>query len=370
VSAAVGIAVAAFVVVATLAVAREQNKPGSFVASLLAGLGGVALSAAFSGNPVAMTLALGLVVAVLVGTLVGNTPSIGLVRAVRRYLTWGTLAVSALVVSGILDRLYARQPGPGILGAVAGLFVVGLGISTNVLPLSVWLPGLAEEAPLSGGAIAGLLTSSMIAIVATALAMDPWLLTETSTQRALATAGGAGGLLSVVIALGETRPQRVFAYLVSASGAFFVATLPTSPRGDSSTVVWFLGAQAIAVGLGFTCLAASEGKLPSLFARRPAAAIGLWVSGLSLLGLPLSAGYVGRALVAPTIAVQHPVFFVVAGATSAIGGLAATRSFGSVFQRANVAREPILPFDIISYALSALLIVAGLIPAPILAWLR
>jgi NADH:ubiquinone oxidoreductase subunit 2 (subunit N) len=135
-------------------------------------------------------------------------------------------------------------------------------------------------------------------------------------------------------------------------------------------VVWYLAAQALAVGLGLTCLAASEGKLLSLFARRPAVAVGLWVSGLSLLGLPLTAGYVGRAVVAPSIAVQHPVYFVVAGATSAIGGFAATRTFGSVFQRAKIAREPTLPFDVVAYVLSALLIVAGLIPAPILAWLR
>jgi NADH:ubiquinone oxidoreductase subunit 2 (subunit N) len=195
-------------------------------------------------------------------------------------------------------------------------------------------------------------------------------LTEASTQRALATAGGIGGLLSVVVALGEARPQRVFAYLASASGAYFVATLPTSPRGDSSSVVWYLAAQALAVGLGFACLAASEGKLPTLFARRPSVAIGLWVSGLSLLGLPLTAGYVGRAAVAPAIAVQHPIFFVVAGVTSALGGLAAARSFGPVFQRASVTREPLLSFDVVSFALSALLIVAGLVPAPLLAPLR
>jgi NADH-quinone oxidoreductase subunit N len=370
VSAALSIAVAALIVVAALTVAREQRKPVSFIPSLIAGFGGVALSAGFSGNPVPMALALALAVAVLVGAPVGNSPSPGLLRAVRRYLIWGTLAASALVVSGILDRLYARQPGPGILGAVAGLFVVGVGISTNVLPLSVWLPRLAEEAPLGAGAIAGLLTSSMVTVVATSLATDPWLLTEVSTQRALAVAGGTSGLLGVVIALGESRPQRVFAYLVSASGGYFLATLPTSPRGDSAGVMWFLAAQALAVGLGFTCLAASEGKLEALFSRRPAVAIGLWVSALSLLGLPLTAGYVGRAVVAPSIAGQHPIFIVVAGVTSAIGGLAATRSFAFVFQRANVAREPLVPFDGVSYAVSALLIAVGLIPGPILDWLR
>src|SRR5439155_12167628 len=129
----------------------------------------------------------------------------------RRYLTWTTIAVSALVISGVLDRAYARQPGPGILGAVAGLFVVGVGISSNVLPLAVWLPGLVEEAPLGGGAIAGLLTSAMIAVVSAGLATNPGLLTDTSTQRALTTFGGAAALLSVVLAVGEKQPQRVFA---------------------------------------------------------------------------------------------------------------------------------------------------------------
>jgi formate hydrogenlyase subunit 3/multisubunit Na+/H+ antiporter MnhD subunit len=369
-AASIAVVTATLVALCAVAVAGEQERRAAFVPALLVGLGGVDLSVSLGGNPVAMALAVALVVAVLVGTILGNSPSIAIARAGRRYLTWGTLAVTALVVSGLLERLYARQPGPGILAAVAGLFVVGVGILANVLPLSLWLPGLADESPLAAAAITGLLTSSLVAIVAVALATDPWLLAETSTQRALAVVCGAGGILSVVLATGERDPSRAFAYLVSASGAFFLAMLPINPRGDSSGVGWFLAAQALATGLGFTCLAASEGKLTSLLGRRPMAAIGLWTSTLSLVGIPLTAGYVGRALVAPTITEQYPIFLLLAALTSAIGGIAATRSFGTVFQRTTVAPEPIVAFDVTAGAMSLLLIVAGLIPSPILALLR
>jgi formate hydrogenlyase subunit 3/multisubunit Na+/H+ antiporter MnhD subunit len=369
-AACVGSVTATLVTLGAVAVAREQDRPVSFVQSLLLGLGGVILAVTLGGNPVAMALALAATIALLVGTALPSSESVAPMRAGRRYLTWGTLAASALVVSGLLERLYARQPGPGILAAAAGLFVVGVAILANVVPLSLWLPGLADESPLAAGVITGLLTSGLVTIVAVALATDPWLLAEASTQRALATVGLVGGLLSVVLALGERNPSRAFAYLVSASGGFFFATLPISPRGDSVGVAWFLAAQALATGLGFTCLAASECKLTSLLARRPAAAIGLWLATLSLIGFPLTAGYVGRALVAPTIAGQHVIFLLLAALTSAIGGIAATRSFGVVFQRTAAAHEPFLASDVTAVVMSAMLIVAGLLPSPLLALLR
>jgi formate hydrogenlyase subunit 3/multisubunit Na+/H+ antiporter MnhD subunit len=369
-AACVGVVTSVLVAVGALAVAQEQSRPTSFFQSLLAGLGGVTLAVTLGGNPVAMALALAFAVAALIGSVLGCSSTETMIRTGRRYLTWGTLAASALIVSGLLERLYARQPGPGILAAVAGLFVVGVGVLANVLPLSLWLPGLADESPLAAGAVAGLLTSGLVTIVAVALAGDPWLLAAASTQRALGAVGGIGGLLGVFLALGERNPTRVFAYLVSASGGFFLSMLPISPRGDSASVIWFLAAQAMAAGLGFTCLAAAEGKLGSLLVRRPAAAIGLWVATLSLIGFPLTAGFVGRASVAAVLASQYPVYLLVAALTSAIGGIAATRSFRVVFQPSAVPREPLLTFDLFAVGFSVLLIAAGLLPGPILALLR
>jgi formate hydrogenlyase subunit 3/multisubunit Na+/H+ antiporter MnhD subunit len=369
-AACVGVVTSILVALGALAVAREQTRPATFFQSLLAGLGGVMLAVTLGGNPVAMGLALACAIAVLIGTALGCSPTAAMIRTGRRYLTWGTFAASALIVSGLLERLYARQPGPGLLTAVAGLFVVGVGILACVLPLALWLPGLADESPLAAGVIAGLLTSGLVTIVALAQATDPWLLTAGSSQRALATIGGVSGLLGVLLALGERNPGRVFAYLSSVSGSFFLAMLPISPRGDSASVVWFLAAQALAVGLGFTCLAAAEGKLGSLLGRRPAAAVGLWVATLSLIGFPLTAGFVGRASVAPVLAGQHPLYLLVAALTSAIGGIAATRSFGIVFQRSVAPREPLLAFDLAAGGLSVLLVIAGLLPGPILALMR
>lgn len=367
---AMALATATLVVLAALAVSREQTVSSAFAPPVLLGLGGLALAVGLSSNAVAVGLALGFVVAVLVVATAVDPITTANLRVGQRYLTWTALAVSALVLSSILDRLYARQPGPGLLGAVAGLFVVGVGILVAAFPLALWLPGLAEDAPLGAGVASALLTSGAVAVIAGSVGSNPWLLGGTSAQNALAAFGGFGGLLSVILAVGEKRPNRVFAFLVSANASFAVTTLAISAPGDAAGAVWILGAQVLAAGLGFTSLAAADGKLATLFWRRPAAAIGLWVAALTLVGLPLTAGFIGRLVAAPAIADQHLVLILLSAFTSAIGGLAATRHFGPVFERDDVTRELVRPFDFAAIVLSAVLVLAGVIPGPLLALLR
>jgi NADH-quinone oxidoreductase subunit N len=253
---------------------------------------------------------------------------------------------------------------------VAGLFVVGIGIAVAALPLSFWLPGLGEDAPLGAGIATGFMTSGALAAVAGALGADPWLMGDHLTQEAMATVGGAGSILSVVLALGEKRPSRVFAYLVSANAGFAVTTLAFSPRGDSAGAIWLLGSQALAGGLGFISLAAADGRISSLFWRRPMAAAGLWIGIFTLIGLPLTAGYVGRVIIAPPLGGQHVVLLLVTAATSIIGGLAGVRSFGTVFDRSDVTRDPLRSFDVAALVVGTVIVLVGVLPGPILAILH
>jgi formate hydrogenlyase subunit 3/multisubunit Na+/H+ antiporter MnhD subunit len=355
------------VVLATLALERERVGAGPITPALLIGLAGVALMSGLSGNAAAVGVAIGMVAASLIPVVVERPLTAATLQTGRRYLTWTTLAASALVLSDVLDRLYARQPGPGILGAVAGLFIVGIGIVVGALPQSLWLPRIAEVSPRAAGVVSALLASSATVAVAGAIGADPWLLGEASTLRVLVAVGTFGSLLAAALALGEKNPARAFALLVSSNAGFALAALATSPHGELSSVVWLLASQAVAAGLGFGCLSAAGGQLTSLFWRRPLAAVGLWTGALTLAGLPLTGGFVGRIIAVSGVAQQQPVILIAAGATGVVAGLAVIRSYGAVFERSDWTGKGFAPFDLIAAIMSLGLVLAGIFPGPILA---
>jgi formate hydrogenlyase subunit 3/multisubunit Na+/H+ antiporter MnhD subunit len=366
----IALCISGLVVLATLAIERERAGSALVTPSVLLGLAGIALISGLSGNATAVGGAIGIVAATLIPVVVEGPLTTVTMQIGRNYLTWTTLAASALVLSDVLDRLYARQPGPGLLGAAAGLFVVGVGIIVGALPQSLWLPRIAEESPRAAGVVSTLLTSSATVAVAGALSADPWLLGEASTLRVVVAVGMFGSLLAAIFALGERNPARVFALLVSSNAGFAIAALAASPRGETSGVVWLLSTQALAAGLGFCCLGAAEGKLVSLFWHRPLVAVGLWTGAMVLAGLPLTAGFVGRVIAVSSVAQQQPDFLIVAGATGVVAGLVVIRGFAAVFERSDRTGEAITPFDVIVAVMSLALVLAGIFPGPILTLLQ
>jgi formate hydrogenlyase subunit 3/multisubunit Na+/H+ antiporter MnhD subunit len=358
--------VAALVVLVSLAATGGESREPEIAAVGLVGLFGVGFAMVAGASLVLAALALGVVACVLTIALVRSPATPPTYQAGRRYLVWLTLASSALVFSGVLDHLYTREPSAGILGPVGALFVVGIAITTAALPFSLWLPGLCGESPTGAALTVGLLTSTAVAILSGALGATPWLLSEPGARLGLAVLGAGAGVLGAFLALGEKDPARCFAYLISANADFILAGLAASPPGASAGATWAFLAQALAGALGLACLGGDRRGLAGLFWRRPALAIGVAVAAGSLIGLPLTAGFVGRWAVATAFASQNPVPLLITALACVLGGLAALRDFGNAFVRAEGAPESLRFFDVVALALTAVLLVGGLIPGPVL----
>ena len=364
------ILVSTLVVALAVSTGAEAHVTSATVSGGLVGIAGVALISLVGNNLIAMALALGCVVAALLPAIAPPAAAPSLIRAGRRYVTWLILGSAALLMSGILDRFYQRQPGPGILGPVAALFVIGIGMTIAALPLSIWLPGLCLDAPIGAGMVVGILSVAGSSIVAGEIATNPWLFDEASSRIALGAAGGFAGILSAVFALGERNPARSVAFLISANANLALAGLAAAPHADPTGFTWVLSAQALAAALSLSCIGAVNGKLNGLAWRRPALAVSIAVAVVSLIGLPLTAGYVGRWLIASSTVGNHPVLVLETAIASAVGGLAAVRAFGLMVGRIDRRVGDPRVFDVVALAMTAIIVLAGLFPGPILAVLR
>lgn len=209
-----------------------------------------------------------------------------------------------------------------------GMMVVGLGFKLSLVPFHLWTPDVYEGAP--GPVSAFLATVSKVAVfglvmrffVITPTANDHWLLTllgviafasmlvgnllalrQNNIKRLLGYSSIAhlGYLLTAVVAGGELGVETVGVYLATyvatTLGAFGVVTLVSSPYSGTD-----------AGGLH---------HYRGLFWRRPYLAAVLTVMMLSLAGIPLTVGFIGK------------FYAIAAGVNSGLWWLVASLVIGS-----------------------------------------
>jgi NADH:ubiquinone oxidoreductase subunit 2 (subunit N) len=336
----------------------------------LVALTGVVLLTLTSANLITAALSLFLVTAALVLALNDADQSLEVRQVGQRFLVWLALAGCALLIAGSLDRLYARQPGPGILGPVAALSIVGWCILAAALPFSLWLPGLCGVRPTVAALAVGLLGCAAAALASGSFAANPSLLVGPAVQNGLASAAALASALGSLVALGERQPSRRFALLIGANANLSLVGLAAGLPGDASGLIWALAVQGLAAALGLACLSVGEARLAGLFWRRPAVGFGYVVAALSLVGAPLTAGYVGRWVIGSSLAVQHPGLLAEFFVASALAALPVVRLLAPIFAPTEARPDRVSALDRAAVFVALLLIVAGLIPEPILALLK
>lgn len=377
----VTLAIASLAVLVALAAATDDPAAANLYPAGLAALAGLALVVVTSANLTAAALATVATAVVLVWGLVGFSTAGASLRTVQRYLVWVILAGSALLLSGTFDRLYQQQSIPGVLAPAAALFVVGTGILVAALPFSFWLPALCEEAPISAGLAIGLLSCAMMATLDGTVGTSSFLANDTPLRVVLGAGGGLAAIASTFLALGEKRPGRALAFLVSAGADFALAALASNSSDALAPALWLLGAQALAASLALACLRvaghASTARdktgwsaLNGLIHRRPLLGFALAVGLLSLAGMPLTAGFVGRWETIETAGWHIGGLAIEMLIASVLGGLAALRSFGSILDSTDQPLEPVRPVDLAAALVAIVLMIGGIYPWPVIALLR
>jgi NADH-quinone oxidoreductase subunit N len=204
------------------------------------------------------------------------------------------------------DRIAGMQgfANPWLL-AGAGLILVGVGFKLSLVPFHLWTPDVYEGAPAPVGAYLATVSKTAVFVVLlrwfvqahadqfdalvnvlAALAFvsiiigNVLALMQTNIKRLFAYSSIAhiGYLLVALIASGEFREEAVGVYLITYSvtqlGAFGVVALMSSPRGDRDADNLY--------------------DYRGLFWRRPLLVAILTPMMLSLAGIPITAGFIGK----------------------------------------------------------------------------
>lgn len=346
----------------------------------LVALSAAALSCLASGNLLVSSLAMATTGVILTLVLVDHDGKALSARTTSRYLVWLILASTALSISAAFSRLYEQQAATGVLGPGAALFVVGIGVFVGALPFSLWLLSLCDEAPLAASLVISLLSCAAAAVLDTNVSTRSLVLTEISLRGVLAVSGGVGAVAGAFVATGEQRAPRVLAYLIGANADLALTGLAVLPNAVSGAVVWLLGTQALAAAIVFACLASSScnrvgpaddsAGLTGLLWRRPVLSSALLIGTLSLIGMPLTAGFIGRWALGQATTPWHSILSLCVLAATVLGGLAFSRSFGTVFAATEAPAEPPGLFDLIVAGLAVLLVLGGIHPWPSFLQLR
>jgi NADH-quinone oxidoreductase subunit N len=185
----------------------------------------------------------------------------------------------------------------------AGMLLVGFGFKVASVPFHMWAPDVYEGAPTTVTAFmsAGVKVAAFGAMLRVFGVALPALAGHWQPAIAvLAVVSMVGGNLG---ALAQGNVKRMLAYSSVAHAGYILSALVAAPRSAVEAVLFYLIAYA-AVNLGgFGALAAlaKDGREPLSFddlaglaRRRPALAATLTVFLISLTGVPVSAGFVGK----------------------------------------------------------------------------
>ncbi|HEY0488907.1 MAG TPA: proton-conducting transporter membrane subunit [Telluria sp.] len=211
----------------------------------------------------------------------------------------------------ILAPLLAAGPADAaVLGA--GLMTAGLLFKTALFPFHGWLP------PAHGGAPAPVsaLLSALVVKATFYLLLRLW--TGVGAPLALPPAGLVLGLLGAaaigwgsVMALRQERLKMLVAYSTVAQVGYLFLVFPLMDRADPDRVAAASGAvvlQAVAHALAKAAMFAAAGavaisaghdvvaRLGGLAAQRPVTLFAFGLAGVTLMGLPPSAGFISKWL--------------------------------------------------------------------------
>jgi NADH-quinone oxidoreductase subunit N len=185
----------------------------------------------------------------------------------------------------------------------AGLLLVGFGFKVASVPFHMWAPDVYEGAPTTVTAFmaAGVKVAAfgaLLRVFGSALAglSDHW-------RPAIAILAALSMVLGNLGALGQSNVKRMLAYSSVAHAGYLLAALTAAPRVSAEAILFYLvGYAAVNLGtFGALSALARNGREPlaldhlsGLSSRRPALAAALTVFLISLTGVPVSAGFVGK----------------------------------------------------------------------------
>jgi NADH-quinone oxidoreductase subunit N len=271
----------------------------------------------------------------------------------------------------------------GVLGVA--LLLVGFGFKVASAPFHMWVPDVYEGAPTTVTALmsAGVKAAAFGAFLRVFLV--PLAAVSAQWRPAVAVLAVVSMVLGNLGALAQSNLKRMLAYSSIAHAGYLLTAVVAAPGVAAEAVLFYLVAYA-AVNLGgfgaLAALANSEGREPlslddlaGLAERRPVLAAVLTVFLISLTGVPVSAGFVGKFyLFNAAVSAGYAGLAVVGVLMSVVSAYYYLRVVVVMYMREPIAADtwaPVTGAASLALTLAAAVVLGlGVYPGPVLGWAR
>ncbi len=218
------------------------------------------------------------------------------------YAEWGTMEFKTLA-AGIGTGVAGNQ-----LASAAGivLMLAGIGFKLAVVPFHWWTPDIYQGSPAPvGGFVATVSKGAMVALLFRFLG-DFAEFRETSIFIVFATVAAASMTVGNLLALRQDNLKRILAYSSIAHLGYVLVAFLAGGSAGIEAATFYVVAYVLATLAAFGLIGAlsgsdgepeSVGRFDGLLWARPWLAFVLGVVMLSLIGLPLTAGFWGKFLI-------------------------------------------------------------------------
>jgi NADH-quinone oxidoreductase subunit N len=295
------------------------------------------------------------------------------------YAYTGNMAIDR--IGPALSGMRLRGGNPWLLAGLA-MIVVGIGFKLALVPFHLWTPDVYQGAPAPVTAFVATVSKGGVVAVLLRLFPPGDIQADSSLFIVLSAVAIASMLAGNLLALLQNNVKRILAYSsIAHLGYILVAFLAGRSQGGSA-VTFYLMAYFIATLGAFGVISVLSGPghemenlddYRGLFWRRP------WLAGvfsamvLSLAGLPLTAGFIGKFyLIMAGVGAALWVLVIVLVLSSTIGLYYYLRILFTFYVQQPEPAGPARPEPAFSLsgaltlaALTFLLIWLGVMPAPI-----
>ena len=259
----------------------------------------------------------------------GGTPT----RGGLRYLTFVVLALPGLLVTHwLLDR-YALTPDETVLLSTSTiLLTVSFALLLGVVPFHTWVTAVADDSlPLAGVFVLTVGNGAIWFLLLEFLEAYPWLSGHPRFESIVSTAGLAMVIVGGLLAPAQRRLGRLIGYgAVVDSGAALLALAMNSQVGVTLVILSLMVRPfgLILMAAGLSGLRARSGNGDTSDALRGLGWKAVWSTaalvfgGLSVAGLPVSAGFAWRWPLYRALALSSPgseAFLLLAGIGVMVG---------------------------------------------------
>lgn len=237
------------------------------------------------------------------------------------YAGSGTMEFSNITISP------GRDGGATILAAGMAMIIAGAGFKLAVVPFHAWTPDVYEGAPAPIGAFVASVSKGAVVVALLRLFTSAGALSNRPLFVFLSAVAIASMFAGNLLALFQDNVKRVLAYSSIAHLGYILVAFLSAGTFAAGAVFFYLAAYFISIIGAFgvvTVLSGREADAESLESyrglawRRPWLAVVFTAMLLSLAGIPLTAGFVGK------------FYLVAAGAASSLWVLVVSLALSSV----------------------------------------